>query len=294
MLAEKISNDSLFLKDLVQIDSTYFDDIIELKANFDNGNIATGKTSSMSSGIKMKSIFIISNVEEKYKNPFFEPDIQKINISLDKIFFLGFVRTDDIGEEQINNSGKQLEKLRLKQDTYLIDFLEGILSGNKHDFNSAFDKMNEALITSPDNYLIHFNIGGLKYQLTELLNTMEVQNDFLLITDRKTQNIQAENVSPSRYFDIIQQYDRVLVLKPGFSPAYYNRAYIKSLVNDLPGAIYDYGQAISLNKEFQEAYYNRGLINIYLNETEKGCQDLSKAGELGLREAYFAISKYCR
>ncbi|MEA1898076.1 MAG: tetratricopeptide repeat protein [Bacteroidota bacterium] len=294
LLAEKISNDSLFLKDLAQIDSTYFDEIIELKANFDNGNIATGKTSSMSSSIKMKSVYIISVVEENYRNPIFEPDIQKMNISLDRVFLLGFVRTDNLTGEQKYDFNKKLEELSLKQDTYLTDFLEGILSGNKHDFNSAFDKMNEALVKSPDNYLIHFNIGGLKFQLTELLNTMEVQNDFLLIADRKSQKVQTENVSPSRYFDIIQQYDRVLVLKPGFSPAYYNRAYIKSLVNDLPGAIYDYGQAISLNKEFREAYYNRGLINIYLNETERGCQDLSKAGELGLREAYYAISKYCR
>lgn len=294
LLAEKISNDSLLLKDLAQVDSTYFDEIIELKANFDNGNIATGKISSMSSGIKMKSVYIISFVEEKYKSPFFEMDIQKMNRNLGGEIFLGLVRTDDTIGEQVFDTDKNLEKLSLKKDTYLIDLLEGILSGSKHDFNSAFEKMDEALVKNPDNYLVYFNIAGLKFQLTELLNTMEVQNDFLLIADRKTQKVQAESGTPSRYFDIIQYFDRVLVLKPDFSPAYYNRAYVKSLVNDLPGAIYDYGQAISLNKEFQEAYYNRGLINIYLNETDKGCQDLSKAGELGLREAYYAISKYCR
>ena len=294
LLAEKISNDSLLLKSLAQVDSTYFDEIIELKANFDNGNIATGKISSMSSGIKMRSIYIISIVEKKYKSPYFEMDIQRMNKNLGGEIFLGLVRADDTRGEQVSDPGQNLENLNLKKDSYLIDFLEGILSGNKHDFNSAFEKMNEALIKSPDNYLVYFNIAGLKFQLTELLNTMEVQNKFLLIADRKNQRVQTESGTPSRYFDIIQHYNRVLVLKPDFSPAYYNRAYIKSLVNDLPGAIYDYNQSISLNKEFQEAYYNRGLINIYLNETEKGCQDLSKAGELGLREAYYAISKYCR
>jgi len=294
LLAEKISNDSLLLKDLAQVDSTYFVEIIELKANFDNGNITTGKISSMSSSIKMKSVYIISIVEEKYKSHFFENDIQKINISLGGKIFLGLVRADNTTGKQSPGPDKILENISLKQDTYLIDFLEGILSGDKHDFNSAFEKMNKALVKSPDNYFVYFNIAGLKFQLTELLNTMEVQNDLLLIADRKTQGVQAESGAQSRYFDIIKHYDRVLVLKPDFSPAYYNRAYIKSLVNNLPGAIYDYDQAISLNKEFQEAYYNRGLINIYLNETEKGCQDLSKAGELGLHEAYYAISKYCR
>ena len=294
LLAEKISNDSLLQKDLAQIDSTYFDEIIELKANFDNGNIATGKFSSLSSGIKMKSIYIIAIVEEKHKSPFFELDIQKMNTSLGGEYFLGLMRTDDTKEEQSSGPVKNIENLFLKQDTYLIDFLEGILSGSKHDFNSAFEKMKMALIKSPDNYLVYFNIAGLKFQLTELLNTMKVQNDFLLIADRKNPRAQVESGTSSRHFDIIQHYDRVLVLKPDFSPAYYNRAYVKSLVNDLPGAIYDYDQAISLNKEFPEAWYNRGLINIYLNETEKGCQDLSKAGELGLHEAYYAISNYCR
>ena len=127
-----------------------------------------------------------------------------------------------------------------------------------------------------------------------MLNNIEVQNDYLMIADRKTKKPLNKPSDATRYSDLLQYYNRVLVLKPDFPPAYYNRAYIKSLVNDLPGAIYDYGQAISLNKDFQEAYYNRGLINIYLNETENGCQDLSKAGELGLREAYYAISRYCR
>ena len=42
-----------------------------------------------------------------------------------------------------------------------------------------------------------------------------------------------------------------------------------------------------------EAYFNRGLVLIYLKDKEKGCIDLSKAGELGVADAYGVISKYC-
>jgi tetratricopeptide (TPR) repeat protein len=293
-LAERISNDTLLQKNLAQTDSTYFSEIIELKANFDNGNISTGVGSSISPLVKMKPVYIISIVGEKHKSPFFEKDIQKINRTLNGKVFLGLVRTDDATGIQIPNHITPPGKLNLKRDKYLIDFLEGILFGSKHDFNSAFEKINVALLKSPDNYLIYFTIAGLKFQLTEMLNNIEVQNDYLMIADRKNKKPLNKPSDATRYSDLIQHYNRVLVLKPDFSPAYYNRAHIKSLVNDLPGAIYDYGQAISLNKDFPEAYYNRGLINIYLNETEKACQDLSKAGELGLREAYYAISKYCR
>jgi hypothetical protein len=41
------------------------------------------------------------------------------------------------------------------------------------------------------------------------------------------------------------------------------------------------------------AYYNRGLVLIYLKDKEKGCIDLSRAGELGVADAYSVISKYC-
>jgi len=293
-LAERISNDTLLQKNLAQTDSSYFSEIIELKANFDNGNISTGGGSSISTSVKMKPVYIISIVEEKHKSHFFEKDIQKINKTLNGDIFLGLVRTDDLAGQQISNIIPPRKDINIKRDKYLVDFLEGILFGREHDFNSAFDKMEEALIKSPDNYLIYFNIAGLKFQLTEMLNNIEVKNDYLMIADRKSPKSLTNLGEDTRYSDIVQHYNRVLVLKPDFSPAYYNRAYVKSLVNDLPGAIYDYGQAISLNKDFQEAYYNRGLLNIYLNETEKGCQDLSKAGELGLRDAYYAISKYCR
>jgi len=42
-----------------------------------------------------------------------------------------------------------------------------------------------------------------------------------------------------------------------------------------------------------QAYYNRGLTLIYLQDNEKGCLDMSKAGELGMQEAYPVIKKYC-
>lgn len=42
-----------------------------------------------------------------------------------------------------------------------------------------------------------------------------------------------------------------------------------------------------------DAYFNRGLVLIYLKDKEKGCIDLSHAGELGVADAYGVIKKYC-
>ena len=42
-----------------------------------------------------------------------------------------------------------------------------------------------------------------------------------------------------------------------------------------------------------DAYFNRGVVLISLKDKEKGCIDLSRAGELGVQDAYSVIKKYC-
>lgn len=74
--------------------------------------------------------------------------------------------------------------------------------------------------------------------------------------------------------------------------SYYNRANLKALSGSLPEAFEDYSKAIEQNPNFAEAYYNRGIIQIFMKDTRKGCLDISKAGELGIVEAYEVLKRY--
>ena len=53
-------------------------------------------------------------------------------------------------------------------------------------------------------------------------------------------------------------------------------------------------KAIAINPDSGEPFFYRGLAKIFLEHKDKGCQDLSKAGELGYKEAYQAIQEHCR
>ena len=75
--------------------------------------------------------------------------------------------------------------------------------------------------------------------------------------------------------------------------AYYNRANLKLRLKLYQRAIDDYSMAIKLKPKMSEAYYNRALILLYLKENKLACKDLSKAGELGISEAYNVIKRYC-
>ncbi len=57
-------------------------------------------------------------------------------------------------------------------------------------------------------------------------------------------------------------------------------------------AIDDFSEAIRLNAELAEAYYNRALTLIFIEETELAVPDLSRAGELGISEAYLVLKRY--
>jgi tetratricopeptide (TPR) repeat protein len=94
------------------------------------------------------------------------------------------------------------------------------------------------------------------------------------------------------YDIMLRDYDQVLRLQPDFVFALYNKANILCAQRDWKSAINYYTQAIRLDGEFAEAYFNRGLTYIYTGENEQGLADLSKAGELGIYQAYNLISRF--
>ena len=72
---------------------------------------------------------------------------------------------------------------------------------------------------------------------------------------------------------------------------YYNRGNLYALRQDYNHAIEDYTRAISLEERLAEAWFNRGLALIYAKREAEGIADLSKAGELGIYQAYSIIKQ---
>jgi tetratricopeptide (TPR) repeat protein len=83
-----------------------------------------------------------------------------------------------------------------------------------------------------------------------------------------------------------------IALAPHNAYLYYNRGNLYAQRRDYQRAIADYSQALKLNQDLAEAWFNRGLAKIYAKHVDEGIEDLSKAGELGLYQAYSVIKKY--
>ena len=91
---------------------------------------------------------------------------------------------------------------------------------------------------------------------------------------------------------MLRDYDQIIRIQPDFVFAYYNKANILCTKKEWQDAIAYYTRAIAMDKDFAEAYFNRGLTYIYIGENEKGLADLSKAGELGIYQAYNLIGRF--
>ena len=152
-------------------------------------------------------------------------------------------------------------------------FLRAIAYCSIQNFDNAIDDLGIYLQIDSTSSLAYWQRAVCQAKINEF-NASQGTN-----TDLQTANVLGD------FSDAIQ-------LSPKNAYLYYNRGNLYALRNDYQRAIDDYTSAIMLDQNFAEAYYNRGLARIHAKLTAEGIADLSKAGELGLYQAYSVIKKY--
>ena len=142
------------------------------------------------------------------------------------------------------------------------------------DYSSALDDITRATLLDGQVYFAYFCRANWRYKLMEYKRAM------------------GEKVESADFELMMRDYDYVISHMPDFSFAYYNKANMLCIQQDFKAAIAYYTQAIEVDHDFAEAYFNRGLTYVYIGENEKGIADLSKAGELGIYQAYNLITRF--
>lgn len=87
-------------------------------------------------------------------------------------------------------------------------------------------------------------------------------------------------------------FDKYLLTDTSDAKVYINRAGTR-FPNDLNGVVSDCNKAISLDPNNKNAYFLRGLARYELGEKEQGCEDFSKAIELGFSVLRIAEQEKC-
>ncbi len=184
----------------------------------------------------------------------------------------------------------------------MAEFLKGVEDSQGRQYNSASGHYDNAVSARADDelgrlyrafYLL--NRGVLKADMIEFISSIESNVQSLSMDDSgntraRVKDQVTKNYDYSEAVADLTEADRIAGDIPYIL---YNLANLCCLSSDFVKAIENYTKALSAYPYLAEAYFNRGLVQIYLKDREKGCIDLSRAGELGIGDAYGVIKKYC-
>ena len=261
-------------------------------------NVLRGNVQNRNAEVEMQNDFVLSPYQKNdvvRETKFFFSLLNEMNRRNQKEMSLRFVNeevalTDALINyhfKMINDISEKIDKDRKNSDLY---FLRGINNALVQDFNSAIEDFSAAILNGADA-LAYFCRASMRQK------QLEVSIAGLLAeqTKNEPQNAIVADKKFSRDYEMIfRDYDKTIELSPDFCFAWFNRANLLCSLKDYKSAISNFSNAIAINPDFAEAYFNRALTYIYIGENEKGIADLSKAGELGIYQAYNLLKKLAK
>lgn len=184
-----------------------------------------------------------------------------------------------------------------------ISFLKALYAYAEKQFNSSMNYYGDAITQAREEMGIDrlyeafylMNRGVLRAEMIDFIASIESNVQVLSMDDAGTTRARVKDqiTRSYDYTDAIDDMKAAAGIIGNLPYVYYNLGNLYCLSSEHVNSIENYGKAIELYPYMGDAYFNRGLVLIYLKDKEKGCIDLSRAGELGVQDAYGVIKKYC-
>ena len=181
-------------------------------------------------------------------------------------------------------------------------FLKALYETLSRQYNSALNYYDSAIETEQSGDIAglykafyYMNRGVLRSEMIDFISSIESNVQVLTMDDSGTTRARVKD-QVSQIYDYstaIADMKTACEIVDDIPYIYFNLGNLYCLTAEHIASIDNYTKAIELYPYMGDAYYNRGLVLIYLKDKEKGCIDLSRAGELGVAEAYSVIKKYC-
>ncbi len=181
-------------------------------------------------------------------------------------------------------------------------FLNALFEVEEKQFNAALFNYGMAVDAEPANSIENayrafylMNRGVLRSDMIDFIASIENNVQVLSMDEKGTTRARLQD-RVNRTYDYSEAIEDMIEardLAPDVPYIYFNLGNLYCFSSENILAIDNFSEAVRLFPMMGDAYYNRGLVLIYLKDREKGCIDLSRAGELGVADAYSVIKKYC-
>ena len=288
-----------------------YDKLLALDADFAKKDFDNELLQHRDVDIRLKPLFKFNTaepgremmaLERKYENDKVEKFVASLQLPVelnsDKD---GVPLNTSMYEAQINRAINELREKEISGENHNpaelagLYFAQAVIDGNDNRYNAALENYDKAISREPEQTFHYINRGALQAEMIDFISSMENNVQILTLdnTGAARARVKERNAMSYDYTPAIHDMTKAAKLMPELPFTYYNLGNLYCLSNDLPEAINQYTKSLELYPLLKEAYFNRGLVLIFLKDKEKGCIDLSKAGELGVQDAYSVIKKYC-
>lgn len=254
---------------------------IEMEGDYNNKNIR-GRVQDRSRRIELEPMFALSyytSPTELKPSAYYIKEIDDVNATR-MLRFVVQLSNDDItldDEANINRHFQSIDYYNSYIATHpprAIDYFGRAMDFIVlRDYSSAVADLTRALELTPDFALGYFQRSNARYKSIQSGN----------VADGAARQAEMRAV--------IADLDKAIELSPRMAFAYYNRGNIMAEAGDYTSALLAYNKAIELKPDLGEAYYNRGYVYFQLGDRDRGAENLSKAGELGVVPSYNLLKR---
>ena len=178
-------------------------------------------------------------------------------------------------------------------------FSRGLIRARLEAFDKALLDFSAAIRLNSKIAVYYANRGYAKAQLHDYKGAVADYSSAISLDSKDADCYISRGEVKLRlddYKGAVADYNTAISLGSSSPISFYGRGAAKFLLSDFRGAISDMNNALAYNQRFPEegqAYFVRGICKINIGQLDSGCLDLSKAGEMGIGDAYDLIREHC-
>ena len=257
-------------------DSTYLSKIISFESDFvNNANMLNLPQYANTEIVPFPDFILTAMQNDEYvfidgkKRFYIDADLVKVNESLP--FKLA-----------VQNSNNSIMPANITKSDFANadEELRRLLNAMLLHRDAQYDEAKKLYSSVSSNKYHVYNLINLSAMLYEEME----QTEQPLIGEKQTGVLNLDNIINMLSVSLLNDNKNPFV--------WFNLGNMHLRVKDYNRAIDDYTEAIKLDPNLAEAYFNRGLTLIFIDEIKLAVADLSRAGELGVSEAYLVLKRY--
>ncbi len=236
-------------------------------------------------------------LERRYENPLLDRFTSSLSLPVVITNDPAFVSGKESGALSMVKVTNVAEKSGTGEREFLLalgDIDMKLYNGALGHYDKAIEAGGEGMNSLYKAFYL-MNRGVLKAEMIDFIASMENTVQTLAMDDKGNTRARVRDqvTSSYDYSEAVADLEEAASILGNIPYIHYDLGNLYVLSSRLVNALSSYDKAIELYPYMADAYFNRGLLLIYLKDKEKGCIDLSRAGELGAEDSYNVISKYC-